>query len=180
MVRPTSLYCSWAPSLPTIAFHNKRTLKQAGSSCNSISFMEQLLESQICHALDNQSICHLGLTVADLPRVNCFLVLSDALYVCTFSFQLHCTQDCIWSLYVPHVSQVLHTVLFASVQDSCCTCSKMAFEASLFHYKQQHFLFTSLGHHNPLTRGGCCVPRRAISPCFLQIPVWWIDYNLSW
>lgn len=35
----------------------------------------------------------------------------------------------------------------------------------------QHFLFTSLGHHNPLTRGGCCVPRRAISPYFLQIPV---------
>lgn len=142
MVRPTSLYCSWAPSLPTIAFYNKPTLKQVGSSCNSISFMKQLLESQICQALDDHRIYHLGLTVADLPCVDCFLVLSDAFHICTFSFQLHCTQDCIWSLCIPCVSQVLHTVLLASVQDSCCTCSKMAFEASVFHYKQPAVFFS--------------------------------------
>lgn len=142
MVRPTSLCSSWASCLPTIAFYNKPTLKQVGSSCNSVSFMKQLLESQICQALDDHSIYCLGLTVADLPCVDCFPMLSDALHVCTFLFQVHCTQDCIWSLCIPRVSQVLNTVLFASVQDSCCMCSNMVFEASLFHYKPPAVFFS--------------------------------------
>lgn len=39
-------------------------------------------------------------------------------------------------------SQVLDTVLFASVQDSCCTCSKMVFEALSFHDKQPAVFFS--------------------------------------
>lgn len=46
--------------------------------------MKQLLESQICQALDDHSVYRLGLTVVDW-----FLVLSDALH------------DFIWSLCNP-------------------------------------------------------------------------------
>lgn len=65
--------------------------------------------------------------------VDCFVLLSACL-VYTFSSQLHYTQDCSPSLYIPSALQVLSaTMLFASGQDSCCTCSEMIFEPSSFH-----------------------------------------------
>lgn len=79
--------------------------------------MKQLLESQICQALDDHSIYCLGLTVADLPCVDCFPVLSDALHICTFLFQVHCTQEM-------HLELVYPLCVASTQYSALCLCTR--------------------------------------------------------
>lgn len=181
MVRPTSLYCSWAPSLPTIAF-----LQQTYSKAGRLVLQLHLLYETAPRITDLSSVRwpqHLS-SGSHSGRFTMRRLFSGA---------LRCLPRLHFLLSTPfhpglHLELVYPLCVASTPYSALGLCTRFMFYMlqngvwglSVSLQATSGFLFIGLDHHNPLTRGGFCVPRRAISPNFLQIPVWWIDYNLSW